>query len=102
MRARTGRSAAEVAQAYIIVREVFELRAAWANIEGLDNRVPANLQSEMLLEIGGLVEHATAWLLRHDRLDLAHDIERLRPSIREVAGLLPRVLPASDRAISSG
>jgi glutamate dehydrogenase len=100
MRARTGKSPAEIARAYRIVREVFELRAAWGNIEALDNRVPARLQSEMLLDIAVLVEHATAWLLRHDRLDLGHDIEQLRPSIRELAGLLPTVLPESDHAIA--
>jgi glutamate dehydrogenase len=100
MRARTGKSPAEIARAYRIVREVFELPAAWTNIEGLDNRVPADLQSEMLLDIAGLIEHATAWLLRHDRLDLAHEIERLRPSTRTLAGLLPSVLPATDRAIA--
>jgi len=100
MRARTGKSPAEIARAYRIVREVFELRAAWGNIEALDNRVPARLQSEMLLDIAALVEHATAWLLRHERLDLGHDIEQLRPSIRELAGLLPTVLPETDRAIA--
>jgi len=100
MRARTGKGPAEVARAYRIVREVFELRAAWANIEALDSRIAADVQSEMLLDISALVEHATAWLLRHDRLDLAHDIERLRPNIRELAGLLPNALPASDRAIA--
>jgi glutamate dehydrogenase len=99
MRARTAKSPAEIARAYRIVREVFELPSAWANIEALDNRVAARLQSEMLLDIAGLVEHATAWLLRHDRLDLGHDIERLRPSIRELAGLLPTLLPATDRAV---
>ena len=100
MRARTGKGPAEIARAYRIVREAFELRAAWTNIEALDNRVPARLQSEMLLDIAGLVEHATAWLLLHNRLDLAHDIERLRPNIRELAGLLPAVLPATDRVIA--
>ena len=100
MRARTGKSPAEIARAYRIVREVFELPAAWANIEALDNRVPTAVQYEMLLDTVGLVEHAAAWLLRRDRLDLAHDIERLRPGIRELAGLLPSLLPASDRAVA--
>jgi glutamate dehydrogenase len=99
MRAHTGRAPADIARAYRIVREVFELASAWANIEALDNRVAAGVQSEMLLDIAGLVEHATAWLLRNERLDLGHDIERLKPSIRELAGLLPTLLPASDRAI---
>jgi glutamate dehydrogenase len=99
MRARTGKSPVEVARAYRIVRDAFELPAAWANIEALDNQTAAAVQYEMLLDITSLVEHAVTWLLRHDRLDLGHDIERLRPSIRELAGLLPTLLPASDRAV---
>jgi len=63
MRARTGRSAPEVAQAYIIVREVFELRNLWTEIEALDNKAPAQVQIEMLLEIADLVERAAGWLL---------------------------------------
>jgi len=100
MRARTGKAPADIARAYRIVREVFELPSAWANIEALDNRVPTAAQSEMLLDIAGLVEHATAWLLRNNRLDLERDMERLQPSIRQLAGLLPTLLPASDRAVA--
>jgi len=100
MRGRTGRAPPDVARAYRIVREVFELPSAWTNIEALDNRAPTAVQSEMLLDIAGLVEHATAWLLRNGRLDFGHDTEQLKPSIRQLAGLLPTLLPASDRAVA--
>src|SRR5439155_551566 len=46
MRARTGRSPPEVAQAYTIVREVFGLRALWAEIEALDDKIAAQMQIE--------------------------------------------------------
>ena len=69
MRARTGRSAPEIAQAYMIVREVFELRNLWTEIEALDNKVAAQVQIEMLLEIADLVERAAGWLLYRKRLD---------------------------------
>ena len=78
MRARTGRAAPEVARGYRIVREVFELPPLWAEIEALDNKVPAAVQTEMLLEIAGLVEHAAAWLLRANRLDIGREIAASR------------------------
>jgi glutamate dehydrogenase len=99
MRARTGCGSAEAARAYRIVREVFDLAGLWAGVEALDNRVAAPVQSEMLLDIAGLVEHAAAWLLRGDRLDLGREIARLGPSIRQLAALLPELLPAPDRAV---
>ncbi len=97
MRARTGRSAAEVAQAYMIVREVFELRNLWTEIEALDNKVAAQVQIELLLEIADLVERSAAWLLYRKRLAIGPEIGRLSPSVRGIAASLCDLLPPSDR-----
>ncbi len=97
MRARTGRSPAEVAQAYMIVREVFELRNLWTEIEALDNKVAAQVQIEMLLEIADLVERAAAWLLYCKRLAIGREIGRFAPSVRSIAASLFDLLPPSDR-----
>jgi glutamate dehydrogenase len=101
MCARTGRSAAEVAQAYIIVREVFELRQLWAEIEALDNKVAAQVQIEMLLEIADLVERAAGWLLYRKRLAIGPEICRFSPSMRSIAASLFDLLPPSDRNLVS-
>jgi glutamate dehydrogenase len=97
MRARTGRGAAEAARSYRIVREVFELPTLWGQIEALDNKVTARAQTEMLLDIAALVEHAAGWLLRKNRLDLGAEISRLAPSTRALAEMLAELLPARDR-----
>jgi glutamate dehydrogenase len=101
MRARTGRSAAEVAQAYMIVREVFELRRLWTDIEALDNKVAAQVQIEMLLEIADLVERAVAWLLYRKRFTIGPEIGRFAPSVRTIAASLLDLLPPSDRNLVS-
>ncbi len=69
-----------------IVREIFDLPRLWAEIEALDDQVPARIQTEMLLEIATVVEHAAAWLLQRRRLDLAGDVARLAPRVRSLAG----------------
>ncbi len=99
MRARTGRSAPEIAQAYIIVREVFELGSLWAEIEALDNKVTAQVQIEMLLEIGDLIERTAAWLLYRRRLELGPDIKTFGPSVRRLAASLFELLPPRDRSL---
>jgi glutamate dehydrogenase len=99
MQARTGRAASEVARAYLILREVFDLRALWSDIEALDNKVNAQAQIEMLLEIGGLVEHAAAWLLRRRQIELGRGIARLAPGIRTLSASLCELLPAPDRSL---
>jgi glutamate dehydrogenase len=101
MRARTGRPPAEIAQAYMIVRDVFELRNLWTEIEALDNKVAAFVQIEMLLEIADLVERAAGWLLHRKRLVPASETGRLAPTVHSIAGSLFDLLPASERDIVS-
>jgi glutamate dehydrogenase len=99
MRARTGCEAPDIARSYRIVREVFEVPALWAAIEALDNLVAARVQSEMLLDISGLVEHEAAWLLRGGRLDVGIDIARFSPSVRRLSQIVAELLPPGERAL---
>jgi glutamate dehydrogenase len=101
MRARTGRPVPEIARAYLVVRDIFELPRLWAAIEALDSRVPAQVQTEMLLEISGVVERAAGWLLQRRRVDLTGDPARLAPHVRDLAGALAELLPARDKAIAA-
>lgn len=66
---KTGRSCADIAKAYIIVREVFGLRGIWDQIEALDNKVPAAVQMKAMTETSRLSEHMINWFLTH-----RHDI----------------------------
>jgi glutamate dehydrogenase len=96
MRARTGRTAPEAARAYTIVRDVFDLRPLWTEIEAFDNKVTAALQIDMLIEITSLIEHVAAWLLRGRRLDVGREIEEFAPSAHTLAASLPELLPKGD------
>ena len=58
VRERTGDAAPEIARAYIVARDVFDIRALWAQVEALDNEVPASAQSKMLVHIKRLVQRA--------------------------------------------
>jgi len=78
---------------------VFGLPALWAQIETLDNQVPASVQIQMLLEISGVVEHVVAWLLRADRLDIGREIARFAPPVQRLAEIVPELLPPGERAL---
>jgi glutamate dehydrogenase len=99
MRARTGGSAPEIAQAYTIVREIFELRRLWTEIEALDNKVSPQVQIDMLLEIAELIERASAWLLYRKRLNPGREIAHFAPRARSLAASLFELLPARDRSV---
>jgi glutamate dehydrogenase len=96
----TGATPEEVTRAYILVREIFGLEALWAEIDALDNKVPAQLQYEMLVEAGRLVVRGALWFLRRrrERLPTAQVLEIFRPALETLRGQVPRILSAGDRA----
>lgn len=101
VREKTGYSAAEIVRAFMIARDVFGLSALWAEIEALDNSVPAEIQASMLVETGRLAERVTVWMLRVERqpLDIAGAIERYRPGVAALGSSLERFLTEADRSM---
>jgi glutamate dehydrogenase len=96
----TGASAADIARAYIVARETFDMRSLWTAIEEHDSSIPADLQLDMLLEGRKLVERATRWFLRNRPrpLAIAAEIERFAPGAALLAETIRRFLHGSDRA----
>ncbi|HEX3068499.1 MAG TPA: NAD-glutamate dehydrogenase domain-containing protein, partial [Thermoanaerobaculia bacterium] len=97
MTEETGKPAADVARAFTIIRESFDLRSLWSEIEAQDNILPARVQIEMLTEVGRLLERAIGWLLISDyeRLDTAKYVAEFRPAIAAIADRLHDILPAA-------
>ncbi len=74
--AKSNAMPADVAKAYIIVREAFGLRHLWRDIEAMDNKIPAMVQLKSYREIAHMTEHTVAWLLGRGgkKLDINRDI----------------------------
>ncbi|MFC3607083.1 NAD-glutamate dehydrogenase [Stutzerimonas tarimensis] len=83
LRESSGMSAASVASAYVMVRDIFHLPHWFRQIEALDHRVSADLQLALMDELTRMGRRATRWFLRNRRYDL-------NPA-REVAHFGPRV-----------
>ncbi len=83
----TGAEPARIARAYTAAREIFDMRALWAQIEALDNRAPAKLQYTMMYETSRLLRHMTYWLLgtRRGELKIDRAVAELRSGVRELA-----------------
>ncbi len=95
----TGMSAANVAGAYVIVRDVFRLPHWWKQVEALDYQVPAELQLTMMDELMRLGRRATRWFLRSRRneLDAARDVAHFAPRIEALAMRLDELLEGPAR-----
>ncbi|MCA1907018.1 MAG: NAD-glutamate dehydrogenase [Magnetospirillum sp.] len=92
---RTGFAAGEVARAYIVARDAYGLRDLWRQIEELDGKVPAALQTTLLNEANRLMERATAWVLRSlpADMDMGAAIAALAPGITALEQACPDILP---------
>lgn len=94
MREETGATPAAIARSYTIAREAYDARNLWKEIESLDNKVPASLQTAMHVLIGRLLKHATHWLLDRpeNSADIAKAVGRFGPGISSLAEILEQVL----------
>ncbi|MGB8841453.1 MAG: NAD-glutamate dehydrogenase [Aliidongia sp.] len=98
MQTKTGRAAADIARAWRIVREIFELPSLWRAIEELDTVIPAGAQTQLHLEVKSVTERATRWLLQSGlALAIEPCIRHFAPGIARLAGQLPGLLPPAER-----
>lgn len=96
---RTGMGPAEIARAYTVVREVFNLRDIWNGIEALDNKTTAKMQTKMLRETKRTIERMTEWFLRNSEhpIDMSSSIETFRPGVATLKDSLEKILSSFAR-----
>ncbi len=94
LRESSGMSAAHVAGAYVVVRDVFHLPHWFRQIEALDHRVPAELQLALMDELMRMGRRATRWFLRNRRyaLDPARDVAHFGPRVAALGLRLDELL----------
>ncbi|KHL68687.1 NAD-specific glutamate dehydrogenase [Pseudomonas flexibilis] len=95
----TGMGAAQVAEAYVIVRDVFHLPHWYRQIESLDYGVSADTQLALMDELMRLGRRATRWFLRSRRqtLDAARDVAHFGPPVATLGVKLDELLQGAAR-----
>jgi glutamate dehydrogenase len=99
MQEDTGESPAEIAKAYAIAREVFDVRALWNGIESMDGKVHGDAQIDALLRIWNLMRHVTRWLLNLPgaKLNIAESVERYGRGIADLRAGVQNALADAER-----
>lgn len=94
MKQKTGISTSEIARAFTITREVFQLRPVWSQIEALDNIASSEAQTLMLQETGRTINRMTEWFLRNEGhpLDIAKNIETYQSGVEVIKDNLGSIL----------
>lgn len=87
----------DIARAYLITRDAFDLRDTWTEIEALDNKVSAQEQVRMLQQVNRLIDRGTKWFLRNgDRpLDIGKSVKSFSDGLQKLGAQLEEVLPAN-------
>jgi glutamate dehydrogenase len=87
----TGADVVTIARAYVVAREVTGASDIWRSIEELDNVIPAEIQQNMMFEVGRILRHACYWLIERygDELDIVESVEQLK---KNMAALYSRSL----------
>src|SRR5690606_24953425 len=91
----TGHSAAEIVEAYVLVRDGFGLEEIYEAVDAVDNKVAGAAQLGFYAAIGRLVHSATAWFLRNGAAGspLGTRIEDLQRSRQVLEPKLIALLP---------
>ena len=94
MRQFTSAGYADVARAFCVAREIFDMGSIWQSIEDLDNKVPTHTQITMLSYASGLLERAALWLLRHRGypLNIEETVAYFKPDLEKLAKSLSKSL----------
>jgi glutamate dehydrogenase len=105
--AETGRTTADVARAFMAVREVFDLPRLWQRIDALDGTVRGEVQLRLYEATRDLVNAQSLWFLRHaegqekgedgEAADLSQTIARHKTGLAALAETLDSVLPPSRK-----
>ncbi|MCE8025051.1 NAD-glutamate dehydrogenase [Billgrantia aerodenitrificans] len=94
----TGASPADIARAYVIARDSFQLSSLWERIEALDNQVPSQVQYTMMTDLIRLIRRTTRWFLRQ-RLGLStrDAIEYFAPRVAQLQESIGELLRGEER-----
>jgi glutamate dehydrogenase len=95
----SGVGVVDVTRAWVAVRDIFDIEAAWEAIDSLGADIRLDTQLELLLEARKLIDRSVSWVLRHRRppIDIAALVEEFRPAMRVLSQGLDDVLTGKMR-----
>lgn len=95
----TGASIAQIARAYVITQQVFDIDKIWKAIEDLDYQVDSSTQYQMMIDIERMVRRVCRSLLRQHRseLDIAEQIAYFQPGVSLIVENIDSLLKGASR-----
>ena len=95
----TGASVAEITRAFVAAEAAFGIRALAERIDALDNRVPANVQTTMYLNLRQFLRRQVRWFLRYGlaEVSIQATISSFADDVRRVEQIVPAQLMVNSK-----
>jgi len=95
----TGADVGQIARAFAIAREAFDMRELWQQVESLGAKTPIDAQYAVYNESARLLRFVTYWLLRRhaSHLDIQAQVSTLQSGLRQLRGTLPQLLRSTAK-----
>ena len=95
----TGATAEQVARAFVVCREIFDLAGFVEQVEALDNVVPTAVQTSLYLEFRRLMDRSVRWFLtaRPGTLDIGAEVNRFKEVVQALGQSVPELLRGDEK-----
>ena len=100
MQEETGATVDEIADAYAVVKGIFNIDPLWRKVEALDNVIDADLQLRILESARRIMRRTARWYIRHGNksLGIHSAIEAYRGTFDNLASNMQNYLVADEYA----
>ncbi|WP_449278414.1 NAD-glutamate dehydrogenase [Leucobacter sp. GX24907] len=94
----TGATSEQIARAYVVVREIFDLAGFVREVEATDNVVSTAVQTDLYLRFRRVLDRATRWFVQHrpEGIDIGAEIARFSESVASLAERLESLMRGDD------
>ncbi|UBH05946.1 NAD-glutamate dehydrogenase [Leucobacter sp. Psy1] len=94
----TGASSEQIARAYVVSREVFDLRGFVEQVEATDTVVATETQTGLYLGFRRLLDRSARWFVQHrpDRIDVGTEIDSFREQVAASAHCMDDLLRGDE------
>ncbi|MCP3686790.1 MAG: NAD-glutamate dehydrogenase [Gammaproteobacteria bacterium] len=99
IREETGATIENIAKAYVVCVEIFDLDLTWRELEKLDNVINEHQRYECFRSVSGLLERSISWILRNKgrKFSVNHLIDRYKTEIRVLRKVIPGAIIGQSR-----
>lgn len=92
---KSGATAGDIVKAFVLARDGLSLNQLYAQVDGLDSKVPGSVQNQLYASIGQTLKEVTGWALKTGAAqgDLGTAVKSMQEGVGKLGGKLGGAMP---------